>query len=263
MIYLKALLLSLIQSVAEFLPISSSAHLILISNYIQFDETNKIIFNIFIQFASTLAIICFFWKKLLNITLNIFNDKKSFNFILNISISFLPSSIINLLFYSYIKKYLYTNLIIAFTLIIGGILIIIIENIVKYSNIDNIDNINNKISFKIGICQIFSLIPGVSRSGSTIMGGYYFGLKRDVAVKFSFLLSIPITFAGAIYDLYKNYNLLLQVDFKLIFFGFFITFILSCLVMNCFINYISNNNFKIFAKYRIVLGLFIIIKIFI
>ena len=265
MIYIKIFILSLIQSFTEYLPISSSAHLILFSKILNQDKN---IFNmVFIvsQFATTVVVIFFYKKEIFDILFYFLKRDKYKNIIYKLFISFFPLVIFGFLFYSLIKKYLQNNIyIISISLIIGGFCFIFIENKIinkkiKFHFLNDIDILS---ALKIGLCQIFSLIPGISRSGSTIISSLFFGLDRKLAVDYSFLLSIPVSLAALFYEIYKNYNLFSYSainNWKLLIFSFFITLFFSFLVIKVFINYISKKSFKIFAYYRIILGIILLI----
>lgn len=259
MLYLKAFILSLIQALTEFIPVSSSGHLIVVSNFINYNIPESEIFKIIIQLASTLAVIIFFRKKLFSVAFTVHKNKKSRDFTYKFLIAFLPCALAGLTFYKYIKKYLYTDLVIAISLIIGGFVFLIVDKYLKKSKFNNVDEVNNTTALKIGLYQVLSMIPGVSRSGSTIVGGLLSGLSRKTAVEFSFILSIPITITATLYDLYKNMDYLQNCNIKMLLFGFIITFLISISVIKWFLNYVSTHNFNVFGYYRIVLGLLIII----
>lgn len=259
MIYLKALFLSLIQAFTEFIPVSSSGHLIIFSNFINFNEIDTDLFNTIIQLASTLAIVVFFKKKLFNVAFTLHKNKKSRKFAYNFIIAFLPVLIFGLTFYNKIKSYLYSNITVATALIIGGILFLLVDKIKIKHQITNLDNINKITSLKIGCYQILSVIPGASRSGSTIVGGLLSKLSRKTAVEFSFILAIPTIISATLYDIYKNFDKILRSNYYILLFGFIITFLVSLIIIKIFIKYISEHNFTLFAYYRIILGTIIII----
>ena len=259
MIYLKALFLSLIQAFTEFIPVSSSGHLIIFSNFINFNEIDTDLFNTIIQLASTLAIVVFFKKKLFNVAFTLYKNKKSRKFAYNFIIAFLPVLIFGLTFYNKIKSYLYSNITVATALIIGGILFLLVDKIKIKHQITNLDNINKITSLKIGCYQILSVIPGASRSGSTIVGGLLSKLSRKTAVEFSFILAIPTIISATLYDIYKNFDKILRSNYYILLFGFIITFLVSLIIIKIFIKYISEHNFTLFAYYRIILGTIIII----
>ena len=245
--YLKIFLLSLIQSLTEFLPVSSTAHLILFGKYLKLNESINI-YAIIIQLASACALLLYFRKKLISTAKTLYNDKNSQNFVYKIFLGFFPCAIVGLLSYKYI----------AISLIIGGIVFLILDKIKIKSKYINVDKMTKASAFKIGLFQIFALVPGVSRSGSTMIGGTLSGLSRKTAVEFSFLLAIPTIFLASLYEIYKSYAILNFLDIKLLIFSFISTFIMSSLVINVFLNYISKHNWSIFGYYRIIIGIILI-----
>ncbi len=259
MIYLKALFLSLIQAFTEFIPVSSSGHLVIFSKYINFNEIDTALFSATIQLASTLAIIIFFRKKLFNVAFSLHKSEKSRNFVYNFIIAFLPCAIFGLIFYKFIKVYLYSEMIIAITLIIGGIIFLIVDKMNIKQKFKTIDDVNKITSLKIGSYQILSMVPGVSRSGSTIIGGLLSNLSRKAAVEFSFILAIPTVLSATLLDIYKNLDKIANSNIQLLIFGFIITFLVSIMIIKWFLKYISEHNFNIFGYYRIALGILVIL----
>ncbi len=259
MLYLKALVLSLIQALTEFIPVSSSGHLIIFGNYLKFNSVDAALFNAIIQLASTIAIIIFFRKKLFYVAFSLHNNKQSRKFAYNFIIAFLPCAIFGLIFYKYIKLHLYSESIVALTLILGGIVFLIIDRIKIKIRFNNVDDVNKISSLKVGLYQILSMIPGVSRSGSTIVGGLLSNMSRKTAVEFSFILAIPTVLSATLLDLYKNIDKINSNNVYLLLFGFLITFLISMLVIKWFLKYISEHNFNIFGYYRILLGIIIVI----
>lgn len=262
MVYFKALVLSLVQGIAEFLPISSSAHLILLDRYMNFASLDGELFNAVIQLASTLAIVVFFRKKLFLVLFTLHSDEKSRLFAYKFALAFLPSAVVGLLFYKYIKQYFYGNLVIAVSLILGGLVLIAVDKCKKNNSVDDIDAVDLKSSFNIGLFQIVSFIPGVSRSGSTIVGGLLNGLSKKVSVEFSFILAIPTTLSATIFDLYNNIGSFSYDSCGILIFGFLATFVISLMAIKFLLNYLSSHSFDAFGYYRIVLGLVIIMLTF-
>jgi undecaprenyl-diphosphatase len=257
-IIFKAIILGIIEGLTEFLPISSTAHLIIASKIINFNEIENNIFEIAIQLGAILAIIFLYRHKIIKITNSLHNNKDSQKFTLNIFCAFLVTAIIGFLLYPIIKTHFFSLRIIAISLIIGGILFLIIEKMNIVTKFHKIEEINIKNSLLLGLLQSLAVIPGTSRSGATIMGGLILGMKREVATEMSFFLAIPTIFAASIYDLYKNYDSLNIDHFFIISIGFVTAFFSSIIVIKWFINYISRNNFAIFAYYRIIVGLILL-----
>ena len=250
--YIKVILLGIIEALTEFIPVSSTAHLIIFGKLINFNFSNPVVFEIAIQIGAILAVAVCFWHRLKNILLNFSSEKKLF---VNIVIGVLPALIIGFFAYKFIKQYLLNNIIIiALALIFGGFAIIFIENHIK----TKFSQINRATAFKIGLWQCLAIIPGVSRSGASIMGAMLCGVNRVVATEFSFFLAMPTIFSACFYDIYKNYHLLSKQDFLIIFLGITVSFVVSLLVIKWLLKFVSNHDFKIFAYYRIVLGLIIL-----
>jgi undecaprenyl-diphosphatase len=257
----KAAFLGVVEGLTEFIPVSSTAHLLLSSYLIDFNSIQNNLFEIVIQFGAILAIVVVYRRKLFGVLLN-FKEKSQQNFILNIILAFLPAAIIGAIFHSLIKELFFTNFVIALALIIGGIIIIMIEK----KNKDNvqseeIENIKPLKAFYIGCFQCIAMIPGVSRSGATIIGGILLGLNRKTATEFSFFLAIPTIAAASFYDLFKNYSSLTVENIELIVVGLLTSFFSAMLVIKWFISFVSKNNFIGFGIYRILLGIIILLFI--
>lgn len=256
---LKLIFLGIIEGLTEFLPISSTGHLIVFADIINFNDKVATLFEIVIQLGAILAVVWLYREKLLSLVFRIFSDKKSFSFAINLLIAFLPASIIGFFFHSIIKNYLFNPITVAVALIIGGVIIIYIENRkIKETTTEAFD-INKKSALIVGLSQVLSLIPGVSRAGATIMGGVCSGLSRKASAEFSFFLAIPIMFAASFYDLYKNVDILNLESILIIAIGFVSAFISALVVIKWFIKFISSNNFKIFGWYRIVFGVLLLL----
>lgn len=258
---IKILFLSFIQAFTEFLPISSTAHLLLFGHFVNFNLNDGGLFMTIIQLATSLAVLFLYRKKLFGVLFTFFTKKESRKFCFNIAIAIIPAIVLGLLMYSLIKTYFSSPLIIAISLIIGGIIMLVVEN--KQKNIktkyENVDDLDFFTSFKIGLCQALAIIPGVSRSGSTIIGGLINKLNRKTAVEFSFFLSIPTIFLASCYDFYKTFSLLNKNNIYNILLGFIITFIFTIPIIKGFITFISKKDFKFFGYYRIVVGIIILI----
>jgi undecaprenyl-diphosphatase len=254
---LKALFLGIIEGLTEFIPVSSTAHLLISSYLIDFNTIQNNLFEIVIQLGAILAIVVVYYKKIFEVILNL-KDKKSQKFITNLILAFLPAAIIGGLFHGLIKAIFFSNFIIALALIIGGVFIIIIERRPTKPSILDVEKITYKKAFYIGLIQTLAMIPGISRSGATIIGGLLLGLNRKTAAEFSFFLAIPTIAAASIFDFYKNFSSLTFGNIEIITTGLIAAFISALLVIKWFIGFVSKNNFTIFALYRIVLGIAIL-----
>lgn len=250
---IKAVFLGIIEGLTEFIPVSSTAHLIITSILIDFQSIKNNIFEIVIQFGAILAVCVIYRQKIFQVIFNL-KDKQQQKFSINLALAFLPAAIIGVLFHDIIKEFLFSNLVIAYSLIIGGIIMIIVELKPRKYEILTVDDISYKKSLMIGFFQCFAMIPGVSRSGATIIGGLLLKLNRKVATEFSFFLAIPTIFAASFYDLFKNINELSLSNIWLIMAGILSSFISAILVIKWFLNYVAKNNFIIFGVYRIIVG---------
>ncbi len=256
--YIKAIILGVIEGLTEFIPVSSTAHLIIGSKFLDFYLIQNNFFEIIIQSGAIMAICVLYYRKLFNLIFKI-NEKEQQKFALNIIIAFLPAAIIGLFAHSLIKNYLFSEYVIAISLIIGGIIMIIIEkNHNDYDKIDNFNNITPKTALKIGLFQSIAMIPGVSRSGATIIGAMISGVNRKTATEFSFFLAIPTIFGATIYDLWQNYQYLNIDNYRLILVGLLSSFLSSLFVIKWLINYVASNKFTPFAIYRIIIGIALI-----
>jgi undecaprenyl-diphosphatase len=245
----QAIMLSLIEGVTEFLPISSTGHLLLATRFLNIQQTEFVkSFEVIIQLGAILSVVVLYWKKLLG----------NFKLWKNILVAFIPAAVVGLLLYDFIKAVLFENiLVVVFALLVGGILLILIEKLFKEkdSAIGFLEELTLKQSFFIGVAQAFSVIPGTSRAASTIIGGLLVGAKRKVAVEFSFLLAIPTMMAATGLDLIKsdfNFN---SQELMILGVGFVGSFITAMLVVKWFIKFVQTNNFFWFGVYRIILAL--------
>lgn len=258
---IKAIFLGVIEGLTEFIPVSSTAHLLVSSYLIDFSAIQNNLFEIVIQFGAILAICVVYRQKLISTLLN-FKGKSQQSFVLNISLAFLPAMVLGALLHGYIKEYLFSNIVIAIALIVGGIIMIIVDRDDKKENkIAEIEDIKPLSALYIGMFQCLAMVPGVSRSGATIIGGLTLGLNRKVATEFSFFLAIPTIAAASLYDLLQNYASLTSENIGLIIAGMLSAFISSILVIKWLIGFVSKNNFVPFAIYRIIAGILILIFI--
>ena len=249
MTYLQALLLSIVEGITEFLPISSTGHLVLTSHLLQIHQTEFVkSFEVIIQLGSIFAIVFLYWKTLLY-------NRKVWPKILA---AFLPTAIIGFLFYKVVKYLLLGNEMVTLgALFIGGILLIVLELIYKEKDhhVQNIEDISLKNAFLIGVCQSLSIIPGVSRAAATIVGALFLGTKRKTAVEFSFLLAVPTVFAASGLDLIKNSFSFTQEELLLLAVGFIGSFVVALFTVKFFLRFIQKNTFIPFGIYRILLAI--------
>ncbi|PTN12889.1 undecaprenyl-diphosphate phosphatase [Nitrosomonas aestuarii] len=255
----KALILGIVEGLTEFLPVSSTGHLILVGDLLDFNSDREKVFMIAIQLGAILAVCWEYRKKITGIVVGIGSDKTANRFVLNLLIAFLPAAILGLLFIDVIKQYLFNPLSVATALVIGGIVILWAERRDHVIEVEQVDNMDWKHALKVGCAQCLALIPGTSRSGATIIGGLLFGLSRKAATEFSFFLAIPIMFAATFYDVYKNRAILEFDDIGMFAVGFVAAFFSALIAVRGLIRFISNHDFTIFAWYRIVFGCVILL----
>lgn len=255
---LQAILLGIVEGVTEFLPISSTGHLIVVGDLIGFHNDGRV-FEIAIQLGAILAVVIEYRRKFTGVALGMFNDANAQRFILNLFIAFLPAAVMGVLFISLIKTYLFNPLSVATMLILGGLMILWAERRQHQVRVTNVDDMNWKDALKVGLCQVLSMVPGTSRSGATIIGGLFIGLDRKVAAEFSFFLAVPTMFAATFYDIYKHRDLLHASELPMFAAGFITAFFAAWLAVRTLVRFVANHTYEIFAWYRIAFGLVILI----
>ena len=258
-LYFSSFILGLIEGATEFLPVSSTGHLIIAAELLKFNQASANVFEIFIQLGSILAIVVEYRKTLFKVASNALHDKTSQNFVLRLFIAFLPAAILGLLFHKAIKAYLFSPLYVSLALILGGIVMMAIEKRPLKINTKTTNDISMMQAFKIGCVQCLSLIPGVSRAAATIMGGMLTGLNRKTATEFSFYLAIPVIAAASLFDLLKNFQDLTMQDLPIFAIGFVTAFLSAYAVIKLFIRFVATHTFIVFAWYRIILGILVFI----
>ncbi|MBK8187930.1 MAG: undecaprenyl-diphosphate phosphatase [Cellvibrio sp.] len=255
---IKAIVMGLVEGITEFLPISSTGHLIVVGDLIGFKSQGHV-FEIAIQLGAILAVVVEYRKKFTQVAFGMFNDKQSQGFILNLLIAFLPAAIIGVMFISIIKTYFFNPLSVATMLILGGLVILWAERRQHHERVSSVEDMQWTDALKIGLFQVVSMIPGTSRSGATIIGGLFIGLNRKVAAEFSFFLAVPTMFAATFYDIYKHRDLLDGSDLPVFATGFITAFFSAWLAVRTLVRFVANHTYEIFAWYRIVFGLVILI----
>ncbi len=250
---LKAAMLGIVEGVTEFLPVSSTGHLILAGDILGFTNDTAKTFEVFIQLGAILAVVWMYREKVSS-TIKGIGTEKTNRFLINLLTAFLPAVFFGLIAHSFIKHHLFNPVTVAIALIVGGIAIVIIERIVKKPAVTDIDDVSFKQALGIGLAQTLSLFPGVSRAGATIMGAMCFGLERKTATEFSFFLAIPTMFAATSYDLLKNIGYLSANDLPIFAVGFLVSFFSALLVIKAFLGFVTRHTFNAFAIYRIIFG---------
>jgi undecaprenyl-diphosphatase len=251
--YFDALILGLVEGLTEFLPISSTAHLLLVGDMLGFQGPPGKTFEIVIQLGSILAICVVYWGKLWSVASSL-NQPGSRAFVRNIVIAFLPAGIAGAFLYKYIRQLLDTPVVAAIALIVGGFIILLIEKMVHKPLVHTVEDISPRRALAIGACQVLAMVPGVSRAGATIMGSLLLGVDRRTATEFSFFLAIPTMIGASVYSIYKNWADLSFDNGALIAFGFVAAFLAALLVVRSLVVFVGRHGFAPFAWYRIVFG---------
>ena len=248
MTFFDALILGIVEGITEFLPISSTGHLILLSKFLELSNTSFLkSFEIIIQFGAIMSVIVLYWKSFLNTKI-----------LKKLAVGFIPTGLIGLTFYTIVKTYFIGNeSVVLWSLFLGGILLIIFEFFYKEpENVSNsIETISYKHSFIIGLFQSVAIVPGISRSGATIIGGLLLGLKRKTIVEFSFLLAVPTMLAASGLDLVKNVGSFSTDQIGILSVGFFSAFLVALVSIKFLLSFIQKSNFIPFGVYRIILAL--------
>jgi undecaprenyl-diphosphatase len=261
---LKALIMGLVEGFTEFLPISSTGHLILAEHLLGFQgmEEKMKVFEIVIQAGAMLAVIWEYRARIAAVITGL-GDPKQQRFAINVLVAFLPAAVLGVLFNKAIKQVLFAPVPVALAFIIGGFVILWVEKRARdnpaSARINSVDDLTPVDALKIGIAQAFALIPGTSRSGATILGSMIFGLSRKVATEFSFFLAIPTLIGATVYSLYKERALLSAADLPLFSIGTVAAFISAFLCVRWLLRYISSHTFTAFAWYRIAFGLLVLV----
>jgi undecaprenyl-diphosphatase len=259
---IKAIIMGLVEGFTEFLPISSTGHLILAGSLLNFTGEKVKVFEIAIQAGAIFAVMWEYRKRIGTVLAGLTSDPKQQKFVINLVVAFLPAAILGLLFSKKIKEHLFAPVPVALAFIVGGFVILWVENRNKErpqaARIESVDDMTMLDAFKIGCAQAFALIPGTSRSGATIIGGMLFGLSRKAATEFSFFLAIPTLLAATVYSVYKERALLSMADLPLFGIGGIAAFVSAFLCVRWLLRYISSHDFTVFAWYRIVFGIVII-----
>ena len=256
---LKAVILGVIEGFTEFLPISSTGHLILAGHLLDFNDEKGKVFELVIQTGAMLAVVWEYRLRFWGVLCGLGSSQEARRFVTNLAVAFMPAAILGLAFGKYIKAYLFKPVPVATAFIVGGLIILWVERRSSSApRIERVDDMGWKDALKVGLAQAMALIPGTSRSGATIIGGMLFGLSRRAATEFSFFLAVPTLMAAGAYDLYKNRGLLSIADLPLFGVGSIAAFISAFLCVRWLLRYIISHDFTVFAWYRIVFGLVVL-----
>jgi len=250
-----AVLLGIIEGLTEFLPVSSTGHLILAGELIGFTDNSSVAFKIAIQFGAILAVLLVYWRRFWAVGVGLIKlEAGPVAFTRNILLGFAPALLIGVIAYDAIRAAMLTPEIVAIALVVGGILILLLERVVKNVRFNSVEAIPFGTALSIGLVQCTAMLPGVSRSGATIMGGLLMGVERKTAAEFSFFLAVPTMLAATVYALWKDRELLSADDLGMISIGFFTAFVVAVFVVKAFVAIVGKYGFAPFAYYRIIAG---------
>lgn len=255
---LKALALGVVEGLTEFLPVSSTGHLILAGDLLDFADEKAKVFEIVIQTGAMLAIVWEYRARFVRVLAGLTNDRAAQRFAANLVVAFIPAAVLGLAFGKSIKTYLFHAVPVALAFIAGALVILWVERpsarTGRRVRVETVDDMRWPDALKVGVAQAFALIPGTSRSGATIIGGMLFGLSRRAATEFSFFLAVPTLVAAGAYDLWKNRTLLSRSDLDLFAVGSIAAFVSAFLCVRWLLRYIATHDFTVFAWYRIAFG---------
>ncbi|WP_166362394.1 undecaprenyl-diphosphate phosphatase [Pseudomonas akapageensis] len=255
---MQAVILGIVEGLTEFLPISSTGHQIIVADLINFGGERAMAFNIIIQLGAILAVVWEFRRKIIDVVVGLPRQASAQRFTVNLLIAFLPAVVLGVLFSDLIHHYLFNPITVATALVVGGIIMLWAEQRQHVIRVEHVDDMRWTDALKIGCAQCLAMIPGTSRSGSTIIGGLLFGLSRKAATEFSFFLAMPTMVGAAVYSGYKYRELFQPGDFPVFAIGFVVSFIFAMIAVRGLLKFIASHSYAAFAWYRIVFGLIIL-----
>ncbi|MDF1549967.1 MAG: undecaprenyl-diphosphate phosphatase [Bacteroidales bacterium] len=251
---IKAIILGIVEGLTEFLPVSSTGHLILVNQWITFSEEFTVLFDIFIQIGAILAVVVYFRKDIFPEKLKNITEKSYIQFWLKIITAFLPAVVLGLLFADFIEKELFNPVTVSISLFIGGLLLIFLDRKERAFKFTSVKEMSFKIALFIGLFQCLAMIPGTSRSAATIIGALLLGASRKLAAEFSFYLAIPTIFGASVYSLMKTSISFNNHDIIILAVGFLVSFLVAIVVIKFLMNFIKKHSFVVFGYYRIILA---------
>jgi len=255
---IQALILGIVEGLTEFLPISSTGHQIIVADLLDFTGDRFNAFNIIIQLGAILAVVWEFRGKIFEVVSGLPTQRKAQRFTVNLLIAFLPAVVLGVIFADLIHHYLFNPITVATALVVGGIIMLWAERRQHEVHAETVDDITWKDALKVGLAQCLAMIPGTSRSGSTIIGGLLFGLSRKTATEFSFFLAMPTMVGAAVYSGYKYRDLFQPADLPVFAIGFVTSFIFAMIAVKGLLKFIASHSYAAFAWYRIAFGLLIL-----
>lgn len=260
LLLLQALIMGVVEGVTEFLPISSTGHLIITAELLNFwSKEKRDVFEVVIQLGAILAVCYEYRVRLWQVVQGLGAEARAQRFAVNVVVAFLPAAVLGFFLISAIKAHLFNAVTVAMALVVGGVLILWAEKRQHAVRVPEVDDMRWPDALKVGLAQCLALIPGTSRSGATIIGGLFFGLSRKAAAEFSFFLAIPTMFAATAYDVLKHRDEFVAADFPVFAVGFVVSFVAALLVIRALMRFISRHDFTAFAWYRIAFGGFILL----
>ncbi|MEK1907364.1 MAG: undecaprenyl-diphosphate phosphatase [Pseudomonas sp.] len=255
---LQAVILGIVEGLTEFLPISSTGHQIIVADLIGFGGDRAMAFNIIIQLGAILAVVWEYRRKILEVAFNVPRQREAQRFTANLLIAFIPAVVLGVAFSDQIHAYLFNPITVALALVVGGVVILWAEQRKHEIRVEEVEQMTWKDALKIGFAQCLAMIPGTSRSASTIIGGLLFGLSRRAATEFSFYLAMPTMVGAAVYSGYKYRDLFQPGDLPVFAIGFVVSFLFAMIAVRALLKFIANHSYAVFAWYRIVFGLLIL-----
>ncbi|WJM95449.1 undecaprenyl-diphosphate phosphatase [Pseudomonas defluvii] len=255
---MQAVILGIVEGLTEFLPISSTGHQIVVADLINFGGERAMAFNIIIQLGAILAVVWEFRRKIFDVVVGLPRQRQAQRFTANLLIAFTPAVVLGVLFADLIHHYLFNPITVATALVVGGVIMLWAERREHVVSVEHVDDMRWSDALKIGVAQCLAMIPGTSRSGSTIIGGLLFGLSRKAATEFSFFLAMPTMVGAALYSGYKYRALFQAGDFPVFAIGFVVSFIFAMISVRALLRFIASHSYAVFAWYRIAFGLIIL-----
>jgi undecaprenyl-diphosphatase len=253
-----AMVLGIVEGLTEFLPVSSTGHQIIVADLLDFSGERAMAFNIIIQLGAILAVVWAFRAKILTVAGGLVTQPKARRFTANLLIAFLPAVVLGVLFSDVIHQYLFNPITVAVALIVGGIVMLWAEKREHPIRVHTVDDMHWTDALKIGCAQCLAMIPGTSRSGSTIIGGLLFGLSRTAATEFSFFLAMPTMVGAAVYSGYKYRHVFQPADLPIFVLGFLVSFLFAMIAVEGLLKFIAHHSYAAFAWYRVAFGVFIL-----
>jgi undecaprenyl-diphosphatase len=255
---MKALILGVVEGLTEFLPVSSTGHLILAGDLLGFQDEKGKMFEIVIQTGAMLAVLWEYRAKFAGVLIGLRSDRAARAFIANLVVAFIPAAVLGLIFGKVIKTHLFAPVPVAAAFIVGAFVILWAERRDHRARVESVDDMNWRDALKVGFAQCFALVPGTSRSGATIIGGMLFGLSRRAATEFSFFLAVPTLIAAGVYDFYQHRGALSSDDLGMLAVGLITSFVSAFLCVRWLLRFIATHDFTPFAWYRIAFGMIVL-----